>query len=130
MEKIFGAGCDPKQLSPLTLAFVGDAVFELLVRERLACMGSRPSSELHRLSVSQVCCQAQASASEKLAPVLTEEEAEIFRRGKNAHPGHIPKNAKQEDYHLATALEALFGYLYLSGRYARVQEIFGVTCSR
>lgn len=130
MKKLFDHDCDPKQLSPLTLAFIGDAVFEILVRERLVCMGSRSSSELHRLSVSQVCCQAQAAASEKLTPVLTEEEQEIFRRGKNAHPGHIPKNADQKDYHLATALEALFGYLYLSGQIDRVKEIFGVICSQ
>lgn len=121
--------CDPKQLSPLTLAFVGDAVFELLVREELACMGSRPASELHRLSVAKVCCRAQALASEKLGPVLSEEEKGIFRRGKNAHPGHVPKNADQEDYHLATALEALFGYLYLSGRNDRMREIFVIVCS-
>lgn len=130
MKQLFGPACDPKQLSPLTLAFLGDAVYEILVRERLVCMGSRPSSELHRLSVAQVCCQAQALASEKLASVLTEEEAEIFRRGRNAHPGHVPRNADQQDYHLATALEALFGYLYLNGENDRLREIFDVICDR
>lgn len=124
MELLSNGGCDPKQLSPLTLAFVGDAVFELLVRERLACGGSRPPSQLHRLSVARVCCGAQAQATEKLVLALNEEEAEVFRRGRNAHPGHVPKNADQKDYHLATALEAVFGYLYLSGRQARVLELF------
>lgn len=130
MKQLSGPACDPKQLSPLALAFLGDAVYEILVRERLVRMGSRPSSELHRLSVAQVCCRAQALASEKLVPVLTEEEAEIFRRGKNARPGHIPRNADQQDYHLATALEALFGYLYLNGRNDRVREIFDVICDQ
>ena len=128
MKQIFDSVCDPKQLSPLTLAFLGDAVYELLVRERLVRKGSRPSSELHRLSVTRVCCRAQALASEKLVPILTKEEAEIFRRGKNAHPGHIPRNADQQDYHLATALEALFGYLYLNGQNDRAREIFDVIC--
>lgn len=128
MKRMFAADLDPKQLSPLTLAFVGDAVFELLVRERIVRMGSRPPAELHKLSVAQVCCQAQALASDKLEPVLTEEEREIFRRGKNARPGHLPKNAKQDAYHLATALEALFGYLYLSGRRDRLREVFGIVC--
>ena len=124
MERFLEDSCDPKQLSPLTLAFLGDAVFEVFVRERLVCQGSRPVSELHRLSVRDVCCGAQSSASRQILPELTEEEAAVFRRGKNAHPGHVPKNADQSDYHEATALEALFGYLYLCGRIDRLRELF------
>ena len=124
MECMLCDGCDPKQLSPLTLAFLGDAVFELLVRERIVCKGSRPVSELHRLSVQYVCCKSQAMAARSLLPLLTEEEAAVFRRGKNAHPGHVPKNACQSDYHTATAVEALFGYLYLCGSTDRMCELF------
>lgn len=124
MERFLNDDCDPSQLSPLTLAFLGDAVFEMFARERLVCMGSRPVSQLHRLAVRDVCCTAQAEASKFLSPVLTEEEAAIFHRGKNAHPGHVPKNASQSDYHAATALEALFGYLYLCGKMDRLRELF------
>lgn len=120
---------DPHQLSPLTLAFLGDAVFELFVRDRLVRMGSRPSSELHRLSVQKVCCDAQAKSTEHLLPALTEEETAIFRRGKNAQPRHIPKNASPEKYHSATALEALFGYLYLCGRSERLKELLTLAVS-
>ncbi len=113
-------------MSPLTLAFIGDAVFEVFVRENIVCLGSRPVSELHRLSVRQVCCCAQARAAEKLVGRLSEEELKIFRRGKNAHPGHVPKNADISTYRVATALEALFGYLYLCGRLERLRELFGI----
>lgn len=124
MERLYNADCAPRQLSPLTLAFIGDAVFEVFARERLVSQGSRPVSELHRLAVQDVCCGAQAKASGLLLPVLTDEEAAVFRRGKNAHPGHVPKNADPSDYHLATAVEALFGYLYLCGRTERMRELF------
>lgn len=129
MERFYNEDCDARQLSPLALAFIGDAIFEVFVRERLVCMGSRPVSELHRLSVQDVCCGAQAKAAALLLPILTEEEAAVFRRGKNAHPGHVPKNADQSDYHMATALEALFGYLYLCGRIERLRELFQIMLS-
>jgi ribonuclease III family protein len=124
MERFLQDSCDPKQLSPLTLAFLGDAVFEVLVREKIVCQGSRPVSQLHRLSVRDVCCKAQAAAGKAILPELTEEEAAVYRRGKNAHPGHVPQNADQTDYHEATALEALFGYLYLCGKIDRLTYLF------
>lgn len=126
MERFLNTNCDPQQMSPLTLAFIGDAVFEVFVRERIVCSGSRPVSELHRLSVRQVCCSAQAIASEKLLNELSEEEMNVFRRGRNAHTGHIPKHAEMTDYHTATALEALFGYLYLNNRLDRLRELFNI----
>lgn len=124
MERFLPDECDADQLSPLTLAFLGDAVFELFARERLVCMGSRPVSELHRLAVQDVCCGAQRDAAKRILPCLTEKEAAVFRRGKNAHPGHVPKNADPSDYHEATALEALFGYLYLTGNIGRLRDLF------
>lgn len=128
MERLYSKECDPKQLSPLALAFVGDAVFELFVRERLVCMGNRPVNKLHRLSVEQVCASAQAESVEKLLPMLTEEETEILRRGRNAHTNHVPKNAEVSQYHAATAFEALFGYLYLNGNIERLRAIFSFIC--
>lgn len=128
MERLYNAGCDPKLLSPLTLAFVGDGVFELFVRERLVCAGNCPVNSLHKQSVAQVCCSAQAQAAQKLLPVLSEEELEVLKRGRNAHTNHLPKNASPADYHAATAFEALFGYLYLTGRIDRLRELFRIMC--
>ena len=128
MERLYGKECDPGQLSPLALAFAGDAVFELFVRERLVCMGNRPVNKLHRLSVEQVCASAQSGFVEKLMPVLTDEEKEILRRGRNAHTNHVPKNAEVAQYHAATAFEALFGNLYLSGNMERLRSLFNLIC--
>ena len=117
--------CDPSQLSPLTLAFVGDGVFDLFVREEIVCSAHRPVKELNKLKVERVRCEAQAELFRRLEPVLTEEEADVFRRGRNAHTSHTPKNASNADYHTATGLEALFGYLYLSDRFDRIRELLG-----
>ena len=128
MERLYNADCDPKLLSPLTLAFVGDGVFELFVRERLVCAGNCPVNSLHKKSVAQVCCGAQAQASQKLLPILTEEEMDVLKRGRNAHTNHVPKNSSSADYHAATAFETLFGYLYLTGRIDRLREFFNIMC--
>jgi len=128
LERLYNADCDPKLLSPLTLAFVGDGVFELFVRERLVCAGNCPVNALHKKSVTQVCCSAQAQASLKLVPILTEQELEVLKRGRNAHTNHVPKNSSPADYHAATAFEALFGYLYLDGKIDRLRELFNVMC--
>ena len=108
----------------LGLAHVGDGVFELLTRTRLCQLGHTDARELHRLTVAQVRAQAQAKAAEKIFPVLTEEEAAVFRRGRNAHVHAAPHNATVAEYHAATGLEALFGWLYLQGRVERVEELF------
>ena len=120
--------CDPKQMSPLSLAFVGDAVFELFVREKLVCAGNCPVKTLHRRAVEQVCCQAQSAAGQRLFDSLTPEEQDIFRRGRNAHVNHVPKNADPADYHAATALETLFGYVYLKGELDRLRLFFSIIC--
>ncbi len=117
---------NPRLLSPLTLAFVGDAVFDLMMREFFVEMANRPVSDLHSLSAKQVCAGAQARAAEKLRPLFTDEEEAIFRRGRNAHTSHTPKNSSENEYHLATALEALFGYLYLNGETDRLRELFAI----
>lgn len=115
--------CDPSQLSPLTLAFVGDGVFDLFVREEIVCSANRPVKELNKLKVERVRCEAQAELYGRIEHLLTEEEADVFRRGRNAHTSHTPKNASNADYHTATGLEALFGYLYLSERFDRIREL-------
>lgn len=125
METLLQKGSSPKMLSPLTLAFVGDGVYELLVREYLVSQGNCPVKKLNSRKVELVRCQAQAQALSELWPLLSQEEQEVALRGRNAHVGHTPKNAPVADYHSATALEALFGYLYLGGETARLRELFG-----
>lgn len=113
---------DLHTVSPLNLAFVGDAVYEIMVRERLVCLANRPNKELHQLAVKQVRAEAQAAALDKIFPLLTEQEVSVYRRGRNAHTAR-----SGGDYHKATGFEALFGYLYLSGQKDRLQELFAMT---
>ena len=124
MATLLGQPGDYRLLSPLDLAFVGDGVFELLCRELLLQGGSCPVKKLHQRKTELVNCQAQARALEKLWPWLSEEERAVALRGRNAHVGHVPKNARIADYHGATALEALFGWLYLGGETQRLRELF------
>ena len=128
MERFIQQPCDPRQFSPLTLAFMGDAVFEMFVRERLVCQGNCSVNKLHKRAGEQVCCQAQAAAAQRLLPLMTEEEQEVYRRGRNAHVNHVPKNADPADYHAATALETLFGYVYLKGELDRLRLFFSIIC--
>ncbi len=114
----------PNELSPLTLAFIGDTVFDLIVREDLICKANRPANDLHNLAVQKVKASAQAEIVEKILPHLTEAELAVYKRGRNAKSGHLPKNASQSDYHMATGFEALIGYLYLSDEIERIKELF------
>ena len=104
---------NPNLLSPSVLAFVGDAVYGLLVRTYLAEV-NRPSGELHKLSVKLVNATAQAEAYKIIEPQLSEKEVMVFKRGRNFKTGNTPKNSSGGDYHTATGLETLFGFLYLS----------------
>lgn len=115
---------EPRSYSPLALAFLGDAVYGRLARRHLLKQANRPAGELHRLSVKLVCAPTQAAGAALLADRLTEEETAVFRRGRNAKVGHVPKGASDAEYHAATGLEALFGWLDLSGQEARAQELF------
>ena len=125
--RFFDGDCNPSQLSPLTLAFVGDAVFDLFVRERLVCLANRPVNRLHSLAVSLVKASSQARAAKRLSEILSEKELSVLKRGRNAHTNHKAKNASESDYHYATGLEALFGFLYLSGETDRLRELFELT---
>jgi len=111
-------------LSSLALAHMGDAVYELLIRTKLCTEGLLTSDGLHRRTVELVCAAAQARVAHVLAPLLTEEEQQVFRRGRNAKPRHVPHTVSPDEYGLATALEALLGYLYLAGRQERIDELF------
>jgi ribonuclease-3 family protein len=113
-----------KKYSPLSLAFMGDAVYETLVREKLLNDANRPVRVLHNMAVELVRAGFQANAADKLSDIFTEAEADIFRRGRNANGVHIPKSSNPAEYRKATALEAVFGYLYLKGDRARIREIF------
>ncbi len=114
----------PELLSPLGLAFIGDTVYDLLVREALLREANRPPRALHRAAAALVNARAQAQAAQQLEPLLTEREAELFRRGKNAQPGHVPRSCSWEEYSMATALECLFGWLWLSGQAERARALF------
>lgn len=114
---------DLKTYSPLTLAFLGDCVYDLIIRTMLVEEKNRSVSSLHKDKSSLVCAEKQAEMSKKMKDILTEEEYDIFRRGRNAKTVSHAKNAGLADYHKATGFECLIGYLYLEGKVDRILEI-------
>ena len=110
----------------LSLAYLGDAVFELMVRAWLIRKGSMKSGDLHKAAVSYVKAPAQAELIQKLLPFLNEEEMGIYKRGRNTHVKSVPQNADISEYHAATGLETLFGYLYLKGKTEKLCELFAI----
>ena len=115
---------DTNKLSMLALAHVGDAVYELLIRTMLCTRANSSVAQLHKQTVSYVNAPAQAMAAERIIPLLRADEAAVYRRGRNAKVNSVPHNANIGQYHAATGLEALFGWLYLQGRTARIEELF------
>ena len=115
-----------KSMSGLSLAFVGDAVYELLVRQYVLSQGEARVQDLHRETVALVNAAFQAKAAEMLSDVLTEEELSYYKRGRNANSAHTPKNKSEAEYHRSTGFEALLGYLYLSEQYDRLEELFEI----
>ena len=111
-------------VSALGLAHLGDGVYELMVRSWLILHGYAKKNNLHRETVARVKAPFQAQAMKRIEPTLTAEEIAVAHRGRNAHVGNIPKNASRGEYAHATALEAVFGYLYLNGRRDRLNELF------
>lgn len=116
----------PQLMNPVVLAYIGDAVFELLVRQYLISLPNQKSHHLHREATKFVSAKGQKRVLDRWQPHLTEEEADIVRRGRNAKSGTPPKNANLADYRLATALESLVGYLYYEGRTDRLNELFAI----
>jgi ribonuclease-3 family protein len=112
------------KLSVLALAHVGDGVYELLVRTMLCGHGIGKVSDLHRKTVTYVCAPAQAKAIKKIMPMLTEKETQMYKRGRNSKMHAAPQKATVGEYHAATGLETLFGYLYLKGQYDRIGQLF------
>ena len=117
---------DPRQIPALNLAYVGDTVYDLYVRAYLIHTHPETVHNLHLLSARMVCAQGQARAFFALEPLLTAEELSIYRRGRNAHSGTVPKNANVTDYRVATGLETLLGHLWVLGREERVDELMAV----
>lgn len=109
--------------SPLTLAYMGDAVYEVLIRTRVMNRGSMQVNKMHKKSASLVKAEAQARMIQALQEELTEEETAVYKRGRNAHSASSAKNASIRDYRMATGFEALVGYLYLTGQYERLLKL-------
>lgn len=113
-------------LSTLGLAHLGDGVYEVMVRSWLVLHGKASAKDLHKATVRYVAAPAQAERFERIQALLTEEEAGVFRRGRNTDPHSVPKAASRAQYQTATGLEALFGWLYLQGRTERLNELFAI----
>ena len=122
-ELMSGEKPDLRTYSPLTLAYLGDAVYELVVRTALVEKANCPVNKLNRRASSLVKASAQSAMAGVIEPLLTEEEASIYRRGRNAHSPTMAKNATMADYRRATGVEALVGYLYLKGDMDRILEL-------
>lgn len=114
---------DLRTYSPLTLAYLGDAVYELVVRTALVEKGNCPVNRLNKMASDLVKASAQSQMAARIEPLLTEDEAAVYRRGRNAHSPTMAKHATMGDYRRATGVEALVGYLYLKGDMARVLEL-------
>lgn len=114
---------DVRTYSPLTLAFMGDCVFEIVIRSIVVERGNRQAGSLHKAKTAVVNAKVQAKMIEALMEELTEEERAVYKRGRNAKPHTVAKNASVNDYRKATGLEALFGYLYLNGQEDRILEL-------
>lgn len=112
-----------REYSPLALAFYGDSVYDMLVRRHLLTQANRQAAKLHQQKIQLVCAAAQAKAATQILPLLTEEELSVYKRGRNAH-NTVPRHTAAKDYHMATGLEALFGYLSLQGSQQRLEALF------
>lgn len=117
---------DINNISMLGLAHIGDGVYELLTRTMLCADGNKKVTDLHKKTVAIVNAPAQAKAMEKLLPVLDDDELALYKRGRNAKVNSIPHKADISQYHAATGLEALFGWLYLQGKTERINELYAI----
>ncbi len=113
-------------LPALNLAYIGDTVYDLYVRNRLIACTDGNAHRLHLAASELVCAAGQARAFRKIEPMLTKTELNMFHRGRNAHNASVPKNASVTDYRTATGLETLFGYLYWTGQDARMKQLMTV----
>jgi ribonuclease-3 family protein len=116
----------PKEHNGASLAYLGDAVLEVLARHAVLQSGVQDAGKLNQLALSYVRATAQSAAAERVLPFLTQEEEAMFRRGRNIHHLNTPKSASQKEYRQASGLESLFGYLYLEGQVERAKELFSL----
>ena len=131
IREAFGLwGSDVRAYSPLTLAFLGDAVFELVIRTILVDQGNRQANTLHKKASTYVKASAQAAMAEAFLPELTEEELSYFKRGRNAKTVSMAKHATMHDYRHATGFEALMGYLYLTDQMKRMIDLIKIGMER
>ncbi len=128
-QQVIGNGkltaTDIRMLNPLVLAYIGDSVYDTYIRTLLVTGGSAHVAKLHKMSVAFVKAKAQADILNRINEMLTEEEQDVVRRGRNTKSGTVPKNADIADYRQATGFEALLGFLYLTGETGRLMEILG-----
>lgn len=115
-----------KEVSTEALAYLGDSVLEIRVREKLVNDGISGSGNLNRASLAYVKASEQAAAMHRIIPILSEEETLVFKRGRNMSGGNVPKSATMSEYRTATGMEVLFGYLHLLGRQERIDELFSL----
>jgi ribonuclease III family protein len=120
---------DINALSPLVLAYIGDAVYEVFIRTLIVSKGNAPVHQLHVRSIKYVKAKAQSDIVHRIMDMLTPEEQDVVRRGRNAKSGTIPKNADVTEYKYATGFESLIGYLYLKRDLSRLKEIFNMSIS-
>ena len=124
LHRVFGERTvDLRTYSPLTLAYIGDAVFEIIIRTLIVEKGQQAANMLHNCTTKIVCAQTQAKMADTLQNIMTEQEQDIYRRGKNTKLHSSAKNASLSDYRKATGFEALCGYLFLKGETARIMEL-------
>ena len=114
------------EMSAAALAYLGDSVIELLVREKLVNDGFSDSGNLNRESLKYVKAGAQAAAMRRILPSLSEEEEQVFKRGRNMSGGNVPKSATMSEYRAATGMEVLFGSLHVTGKQERLRELFAL----
>lgn len=115
---------EARLISPLALAYIGDGIFELMVREWVLSKGNMPVNKLHKQTVSCVCASAQAKAFDLIEGGLSEDELAVYKRGRNVKGNSVPRNGNPAEYRKATGFEALFGYLHLSKQNDRITELF------
>ncbi len=124
IKEKFGCGpVDVRAYSPLTLAYIGDAIFDLVIRTVVVERANRPANQLHKETVKYVKAETQAQMIDVLIPLFTEDELAVYKRGKNAKPYTKAKNATFGEYHKATGFEAVVGYLYLQDDMPRILEL-------
>lgn len=126
MEREYLSEREANAYSPLSLAFLGDSVYDTLVREYLLRKANMPVAKLHSAKIRLVCAEFQSDAYDVLSENLTEHELSVLKRGRNATGNTVPKHADAAQYRRATAIECLFGYLYITGQNERIAQLFEV----